>query len=78
MIEIPEEIKKEVYNIVNYLEKYDNKDNLSWITVYKKIIKELEIAPKGKDNILLSSTIRELTNRGYDIISEPFKLEKFR
>lgn len=75
MIEISKEIKGEVTRIVDYLLEYDNKDNLSWTEIYKKILKELNIED---NNLLLSCTVKELTNRGYDIIGEPFKLERFK
>lgn len=75
MKEIPSEIKDEVTKIVDSLLQYNNKENLSWTGVYKKIIKELKVEDS---NLLLSSTVKELTNRGYDIIGEPFKLEKYK
>ena len=78
MIEIPKEIEKEVKEIVDYLVKYNNKDNLSWIKVYKEVVKDLRIKKEIINNLLLSSTVKELTNRGYDIIDEPFKLERYR
>ena len=77
MIEIPTRVQKEVKLIVDYLEKYQNKDNLSWTEVYKKAVKLLNIKIDD-NNLLLSSTVKELTNRGYDILPEPFKLERFR
>lgn len=78
MIEIPQEITKEVKRIVDYLELYNNKDNLSWMKVYKEVLNELNIEKKIISNLLLSSTVKELSNRGYDIIDDPFKLEKYR
>lgn len=76
MIEISNEVKNEVNLIVDYLEKYQNQDNLSWLEVYSETLSILKI--ERKDNLLLSNTVKEITNRGYDIISEPFKLERFR
>lgn len=78
MIEIPKEISREVKEIVDYLEKYNNKDNLSWMKVYKKILRDLSINKEVINNLLLSSTVKELSNRGYNIIDEPFKLERYR
>ncbi len=75
MLEIPIEVKEEVKKIVDHLLVYENIENLSWTKVYKKVIKDLNIEDS---NLLLSSTVREITKRGYDIIGEPFQLEKFK
>ena len=58
--------------------KFDNKENLSWTGVYKKVLKEVNMEDKIKDNILLLNTVKEITKRGYDIVIEPFKLEKYK
>lgn len=75
MIEIPKEVKEEVKKIVDYLITYETKENLSWTETYKKVLKELGIKDS---NLLLSSTVKEITNRGYDIIADPFGLERFK
>ena len=75
MIEIPKEVEEEVSAIVDHLLEYDNKDKLSWTNVYKKVLNELNIEDS---NLLLSSSVKEITNRGYDIIAEPFRLERFK
>ena len=75
MTNIPKEKKEEIIKIVDHLQQYDNKDNLSWTGVYKKIIKALNI---NDSSLLLSNVVKEITNRGYDIIGEPFKLEKYK
>lgn len=77
MLEIDKDIKKEVQDITNYILSYDNKDSLSWTKVYKETLKVLNLTNLDS-NKLLSNTIKEITNRGYDIISEPFKLERYR
>lgn len=77
MLEIDKRIKNEVQEITNYLLSYDNKDSLSWTKVYKETLKALNLT-NIDSNLLLSSTIKELSNRGYDIIPDPFKLEKYR
>lgn len=69
-------ISEEVNLVVGKLMKYNNKNNLSWTKVYKEVLKELNIEDKNQS--LLASTVKELTNLGYDIIGKPFKLEKFR
>ncbi len=67
---------KEVKLIVDHLINYDNKKKLSWTKVYKEVLKELNIEDKSQN--ILASTVKELTNLGYDIIGDPFKLERFR
>ena len=75
MFEIPNELLKDVYLVVDKLISYDNKDNLSWMQVYKEVLKELEIE---NSDLLLSSIVKELSNRGYDIIDDSFRLERYR
>lgn len=78
MIEIAREITKDVKKIADYLELYNNKDSLSWMKVYKEALNELNIEKNKINNLLLSNTIKELSNRGYDIIDDPFLLERYR
>lgn len=54
---------------------YNNKNNLSWLEVLKYIFKEKEIEYNDEN---LHMIIKELTKKGYDIISSPFKLEKYK
>ena len=77
MLEINENIKKEIQEITNYLLSYDNKDSLSWTMVYKEVLKALNLTNLDS-NLLLSNTVKELSNRGYDIFPEPFRLERYR
>lgn len=77
MLEINKDIKKEVQEITNYLLSYDNKDSLSWTKVYKETLKVLNLTNLDS-NKLLSNTVKEISNRGYDIIPDPFKLERYR
>lgn len=75
MIEIAKELKEDVKLIVDYLIVYDNKKKLSWTEVYREAIAKLRM---NNSNNLLSNVVKELSNRGYDIIGEPFKLERYR
>lgn len=61
--------------VVDTLIKYDNKNNLSWMKVYKETLKGLNIPDT---NELLLNVVKEITKRGYDITDTPFKLEKFK
>lgn len=71
-------ITEDVNLIVDTIITFDNKEELSWMGAYKKVLKEINMEDKIKDNFLLSDVVKEITNRGYDIIDEPFKLEKFK
>ena len=75
MIEIAKELKEDVKLILDYLIVYDNKKKLSWTEVYREVITKLRM---DNSNSLLSNVVKELSNRGYDIIGEPFKLERYR
>lgn len=75
MIEIAKELKEDVKLIVDYLIVYDNKKKLSWTEAYREAIAKLRM---NNSNNLLSNVVKELSNRGYDIIGEPFKLERYR
>ena len=75
---IPEDIRETVNKIAKALETYDNKNNLSWLKAYKDVLKSLGMNDKVNDDRLLSNVVSEITNLGYDIIPEPFQLEKFR
>lgn len=71
-------ITEEVKLIVDTIITFNNKERLTWISAYKKILKELNMEDKIKDNLLLSRVVKEITNRGYDIVDDPFKLERFK
>lgn len=75
---IPEDIRGDVEKIASMLISYNNDKKLSWLKAYKDVLKELRLDNKSDDDRLLTNVVTELTNRGYDIIAEPFKLEPFR
>lgn len=61
--------------VVNDLENYSNEKNLSWMQTYEEIIKKYNI--KYEDSKFLNSIVKEITKRGYDIMDNPFRLEKY-
>lgn len=63
--------------IVDKIISFDNKDELTWIEVYRQVLKSLNIN-KINDDSLLIDTVKELTRLGYDIYDKPFRLEKYR
>ena len=54
---------------------YDNKEDLSWLQVLKNLLKERNL--EYNDEILKKVT-KEITKAGYDIITKPFKLERYK
>lgn len=78
MLTIAENIKDEVYLVADTIVSYKNTKKLSWTSVYKEILIELGFEDKIKDNIFLINVIRRITILGYDILSDPFRLERFR
>lgn len=77
MKEIDKDILEEVNKITEALLSYNNTKNLSWMKVYKEVLKILNIENKYKDHRLLSNVVTKITILGYDIIDNPFKLEKY-
>ena len=78
MLTIAENIKDEVYLVADTIVSYKNTKKLSWTNVYKEILIKLSLEDKIKDNIFLINVIRRITILGYDILSDPFRLERFR
>lgn len=68
---------KEAEIIVEELLTYKNDKNLSWMTVYKKILKKLNLEDHYNNHKLLSTVVTKITRLGYDITDNPFKLDKF-
>ena len=68
---------KETNKIVKELLIYKNKNKLSWMTVYKEILKKLNLENYKDNNKLLNSVVKKITRLGYDITDNPFKLDKF-
>ena len=76
MIIIPKEYIDIVNQITEELLVYENKDNLSWTTCYKNVLKKLKLNSKIHDDKLLSYVVTKITELGYDIEAIPFKLTK--
>lgn len=74
-------IPKKYINIVNQITKelliYENKNNYSWTTCYKDVLKKLNLNNKLNDDKLLSYIVTKITELGYDIEAIPFKLTKY-
>lgn len=77
MREIPSDIINDVNKITNELMVYKNEKNLSWMKAYKDILKKLNMENRQDDVKLLSNVVTQITRLGYDIMDNPFKLEKY-
>ena len=77
MREIPNDIIDDVNKVVDELLVYKNDNNLSWIRAYKDILSKLNMASKKEDVKLLTNVVTKITMLGYDIMDNPFKLERF-
>lgn len=75
---IPEDYKEVVDKITEEVIKYENKDNLTWTSAYKDILRKLNMEKEINDDKLLIYVVRRITQRGFDIIPFPFKLKSFR
>lgn len=67
-----------VNNVTKEIINYKNKDNLSWLQVYSKILIKLNLDKELNNNMLKIRVIREISKQGYDIITDPFNLEKYK
>lgn len=75
---IPDSYKKNVDKITEEIIKYENKDNLTWTSSYKDVLKSLNMEKEINNDKLLIYVVRRITQLGYDIIPFPFKLKSFR
>lgn len=71
-------MNKNINLVVNTLIKYDNKDNLSWMMVYKSILKELNLDNMISNSIFLMDVVKKISRDGYDIYDNPFKLVRYK
>ena len=71
-------MNKNINLVVNTLIKYDNKDNLSWMRVYKSILKELNLDNMISNSIFLRDVVKKISRDGYDIYDNPFKLVRYK
>ena len=71
-------MNKNINLVVNTLIKYDKKDNLSWMMVYKSILKELNLDNMISNSIFLRDVVKKISRDGYDIYDNPFKLVRYK
>ena len=77
MRKIPNDIINDVNKIVDELLVYKNDKKLSWIKAYKDVLSKLNMHNKNEDIKLLTNVVTKITILGYDIMDNPFKLEKY-
>ena len=71
-------MNKNINLVVDTLIKYDNKDNLSWMMVYKSILKELNLDNMISNSIFLRDVVKKISREGYDIYDNHFKLVRYK
>lgn len=71
-------MNKEIDLVVNALIRYNNKDNLSWMKVYKLVLTELKLDNMIDNSIFLRDVVKKISRDGYDIYDNPFKLVRYK
>lgn len=69
---------KDIDLVVNALIRYNNKDNLSWMKVYKLVLTELKLDNMIDNSIFLRDVVKKISRDGYDIYDNPFKLARYK
>ena len=70
------DIDKIAKELADNIEKFNNKNKLTWKDVYEKELNSVKgINDKNKDLVLIR-IVREISKRGYIIEDNPFKLIK--
>lgn len=67
-----------VKEVTDKIVNYQNINKLSWMEVYKDVLKSLNIENEYENHTLLNNVIRKITVLGYDIEPYPFELKRFR
>lgn len=63
--------------ITNKLEKFQNKEKLTWKDVFDKELNNVKnLKDKDKDVVLIR-IVKEISKRGYTIEDNPFRLKKY-
>ncbi len=71
-------MNKNINLVVNALIRYNNKDNLSWMKVYKLVLTELKLDNMIDNSIFLRDVVKKISRDGYDIYDNPFKLVRYK
>lgn len=71
-------MNKDIDLVVNALIRYNNKDNLSWMKVYKLVLTELKLDNMISNSIFLRDVVKKISRDGYDIYDSPFKLVRYK
>lgn len=76
MNQTEENIINNVKRITKELIIFKNTKQLSWMEVYKEVLKKLNIEKEYNNHTLLIYVVKEISKLGYEINSKPFNLEK--
>jgi len=63
--------------ITDKIEKFKNKEKLSWKEVFDKELDNIKNLKKEDRDLVLIRIVREISKRGYTIEDNPFKLSKY-
>lgn len=71
-------MEKDIALIVQKLIDYKNSKKLSWCGAYRDILSDLGMEDRYDDIKLLNGVVSKISNDGYDIVDNPFRLERYR
>ena len=63
--------------ITDKIEKFKNKEKLSWKAVFDRELDSIKNLKKEDRDLVLIRIVREISKRGYTIEDNPFKLSKY-
>lgn len=75
---VPDDMFDEVNKITHRIIMYRNPKKLNWIPSYNEILTQMGKGDQLKNHKLLIYVVRRITELGYDICDEPFRLERYR
>ena len=75
---IPDDIFVEVNAVTHELIKYENSKNLNWMPAYQDVLNKMGMGDQYSNYRLLTFIVRRISELGYDINDNPFKLTRYR
>lgn len=75
---IPEDIRDDVIEVTKNIVKYTNPNKLTWAKAYDDILIQMGKEDQLKNVRLLNYVVKRITELGYDINDNPFRLTKYK